>query len=126
MIHDLLKGVLFQRDSGYDEDSKPVYFSKGRPEQNRKTLGQLKTVHENDLKLTSATAIDRYDGVKWTTDTVKLMELFHLGEATHAIQPFTKQSNTAHIARLLVTPTLSPKDPSFPAWWAEHKAEWEA
>ena len=126
----LYGSVLFQRDLGYDEDSKPVYFSKGRLEQNRKNilylLGQLKTVHENDLKLTSATAIDRYDGVKWTIDTVKLMELFHLGEATHAIQPFTKQSNTAHIARLLVTPTLSPKDPSFPAWWAEHKAEWEA
>ena len=127
---ELYASVLFQKDLGYDEDSKPVYFSKGRLEQNRKNilylLGQLKTVHENDLKLTSATAIDRYDGVKWTTDTVKLMELFHLGEATHAIQPFTKQSNTAHIARLLVTPTLSPKDPSFPAWWAEHKAEREA
>ena len=54
------------------------------------------------------------------------MELFHLGEATHAIQPFTKQSNTAHIARLLVKPTLSPKDPNFPAWWEAHKAEWEA
>ena len=86
----------------------------------------MKTVHENDLRLTSATAIDRYDGVKWTIDTVKFMELFHLGEATHAIQPFTKQSNTAHIARLLVKPTLSPKDPNFPAWWEAHKAEWEA
>ena len=46
---------LFQRDLGYDEDSKPVYFSKGRLEQNRKNilylLGQLKTVHENDLKI---------------------------------------------------------------------------
>ena len=67
MILDLLKGVLFQRDSGYDEDSKPVYFSKGRPEQNRKTLGQLKTVHENNLSLTSAAAINRYDGVKRPT-----------------------------------------------------------
>ncbi len=25
-----------------------------------------------------------------------------------------------------VTPTLSPKDPAFPAWWEEHKGEWEA
>ena len=25
-----------------------------------------------------------------------------------------------------ITPTLSPKDPNFPAWWEAHKAEWEA
>ena len=25
-----------------------------------------------------------------------------------------------------ITPTLSPKDPAFPAWWEQHKAEWEA
>ena len=25
-----------------------------------------------------------------------------------------------------VTPTLSPKDPAFPAWWEAHKGEWEA
>ena len=24
-----------------------------------------------------------------------------------------------------VKPTLSPKDPAFPAWWEAHKAEWE-
>ena len=25
-----------------------------------------------------------------------------------------------------LTPTLSPKDPAFPAWWEAHKSEWEA
>lgn len=24
-----------------------------------------------------------------------------------------------------VKPTLSPKDPNFPAWWEQHKSEWE-
>ena len=24
-----------------------------------------------------------------------------------------------------ITPTLSPKDPAFPAWWEAHKGEWE-
>lgn len=24
-----------------------------------------------------------------------------------------------------ITPTLSPKDPNFPEWWEQHKAEWE-
>jgi hypothetical protein len=53
------------------------------------------------------------------------MELYHLGETSKGIHPFVKQSNTATISRLLVKPTLSPKDPNFEAWWAEHKSEWE-
>ena len=128
-LDDVTSSVLFQRDLGYDEDSKPIFFHKGRLEKNKKNilylLGQFKTVHEDDLRLTSATAIYRYDGAKWTVDTVTLMELFHLGEVIHGIQPFTKKYNTAHIARLLVKPTLSPKDPAFPAWWEQHKGEWE-
>ena len=25
----------------------------------------------------------------------------------------------------IIKPTLSPKDPNFPAWWEAHKSEWE-
>lgn len=121
--------VLFQQDSGYEEDSKPVFFSKNRLEQNKKSifylLGQLRSVHAGDLKITSTESIYRYDGVQWTGDTVKLMELFHLGEATKGILPFVKQFNTASIDNMELKPTLSPKDPNFPAWWEAHKAEWE-
>lgn len=123
--------VLFQQDLGYEEDSKPVFFSKGRLEQNKKNifylLGQLRACHDLRYiyKVTSTETVYRYDGVKWTSDTVKYMELCHLGEATRGILPFDKRSNSASINELDVKPTLSPKDPAFPAWWEAHKGEWE-
>lgn len=119
---------LFQKALGYDEDSKPVFFSKKRIEQNKKSifylLGQLRSAH-NNLAITSTESIYRYDNQKWTSDTIKLMELYHLGECSNGITPFVKKSNTAIISPALVKPTLSPKDPNFPAWWEQHKSEWE-
>ena len=41
-------------------------------------------------------------------------------------EPFIKTNNSNGAMLLPVLPTLSPKDPAFPAWWEEHKAEWEA
>ena len=121
--------MLFQRDLGYDEDSKPVYFNKKKVEQNKQSifylLGQLRSVHTSDSNITSAESVYKYDDVQWTDDTVTLMMLYHLGKITKGILPFVKRSNTATIG-LSITPTLSPKDPNFPAWWEAHKAEWEA
>ena len=34
------------------------------------------------------------------------------------------KTNTSVISSEL-KPTLSPEDPNFPAWWEEHKSEWE-
>ena len=121
--------ILFQLALGYEEDSKPVFFNKRRIELDKKNilylLGQLKSTHDNKFRIEASTTIYRYDNVKWTGDTVKLMELYHLGEQTRGILPFVKQSNTARINDTIVKPTLSPKDPNFPAWWEEHKHEWE-
>lgn len=128
-IDNLSMSVLFQRDLGYDEDSKPVYFNKKKVEQNKQNifylLGQLRSVHSSDSNITSAESVYKYDDVQWTDDTVTLMMLYHLGETTKGILPFVKRSNTATIG-LSIKPTLSPKDPAFPAWWEAHKSEWEA
>ena len=128
-LEELSRSVLFQRDLGYDEDSKPVYFNKKKVEQNKQSifylLGQLRSVHTSDSNITSAESVYKYDDVQWTDDTVTLMMLYHLGETTKGILPFVKRSNTATIG-LSITPTLSPKDPAFPAWWEAHKTEWEA
>jgi tetratricopeptide (TPR) repeat protein len=128
-IETVLRSILFQKNLGYDEDSKPVFFNKEQVEKNKKNifymLGQLKSVHNNDPSLTPTESIYRYDNAQWTTDTVKMMELYHLGETSKGIHPFVKRSNTASINTLLVKPTLSPEDPNFPVWWEEHKAEWE-
>lgn len=39
---------------------------------------------------------------------------------------FLDISNDTTIISSDITPTLSPKDPAFPAWWETHKSEWEA
>lgn len=127
-IEDCTSSTLFTKELGYDENSKPIFFSKKRVEQNKKSilyiLGQLRATHKS-FEVTSTESIYKYDNTKWTSDTVKLMELYHLGEITKGIHPFIKQSNTAGINTVRVKPTLSPKDPNFPAWWEAHKGEWE-
>ena len=128
-IEDCTRSTLFTKELGYEEDSKPVCFSKKRVEQNKKNilymLGQLRATHNRSFRVTSTESIYKYDNTKWTSDTVELMELYHLGEITQGIMPFVKRSNTATINMIDVKPTLSPKDPNFPAWWEEHKGEWE-
>ncbi len=47
----------------------------------------------------------------------------HLGRALNQTTNFVAKNNDAHL--LTLNPTLSPRDPNFPAWWEEHKAEWE-
>lgn len=51
------------------------------------------------------------------------MQLFHLGVASDTIYPFSVTGDSSFTRKL--RPTLSPKDPNFPAWWEEHKSEWE-
>ena len=120
--------ILFQKDFGYEKDSAPIVFSKSRIIQNKQNilylLGQLKSVHEHNLRITSTESVYKYNGEKWTTDTATIMKLYHLSEAAKGIGPFVKKYNSAN-TRSGVKPTLSPKDPAFPAWWEAHKGEWE-
>ncbi|EFB74988.1 hypothetical protein [Subdoligranulum variabile] len=120
--------ILFEKVMGYDEDSKPMAFRKSTVEQNKKNvlylMGQLNSVHQGSRAITAKESIYRYDGKKWTTETVTIMQLYHLAKTADCMAPFVKQSNRA-MTEPIVTPTLSPKDPEFPAWWEAHKSEWE-
>ena len=114
---------------GYDEDSKPMAFQKSAIGENKKNIlylmGQLNSVHHGSREITAKESIYRYDGEKWTSETVTIMMLYHLARAADCMAPFVKQSNRA-MTEPIITPTLSPKGPAFPAWWEAHKAEWEA
>ena len=129
---DVQLSILFKKIMGYDKDSEPMAFCKSKIEQNKRNIlylmGQLASVHkESPLEsriITAKESIFRYDEIKWTTDTVTIMKLYHLAEAADGMAPFVKQSNRA-ITEPIVKPTLSPKDPNFPAWWEAHKDEWE-
>ena len=120
--------ILFKKIMGYEEDSKPIVFSKSKIEQNKKSIlylmGQLDSVHRGSREVTAKESIFRYDGKQWATDNTIIMELYHMAEAAGGISPFMKKYNVAN-TEPIVTPTLSPKDPAFLAWWEEHKAEWE-
>ena len=51
-------------------------------------------------------------------------ELYYLARTSNYIPPFIQATNRAN-TEPSVKPTLSPKDPAFPAWWEAHKGEWE-
>ena len=52
------------------------------------------------------------------------MQFLCLGNIINAFPSFLAQIDSTVL--LLNDSTLSPKDPAFPAWWEEHKSEWEA
>lgn len=120
--------VLFQKVFGYDEDSKAIAFNKEKITKNAKNvlylLGQLKSIHEKKRTFTAIESVHKYDEKKWTTNPATILELYHLAESSNYITPFMKEFNTS-TAKKTIKPTLSPKDPNFPAWWEKHKSEWE-
>ena len=58
--------ILFKKIMGYEEDSKPIVFSKSKMEQNKKNIlylmGQLDSVHKGSREVTAKETIFRYDG----------------------------------------------------------------
>lgn len=96
----------------------------------RYLLGQLKTIHLPDVKaITLQEGFFRYDNHVWTKDFYSLFQLYALALGCVYFRGFsqTKDGNiTSLIDYSRCTPTLSPKDPAFPAWWEANRAKWEA
>ena len=90
-------------------------------------FGQLKGVHVRDELMEFQYGIFTYQDKKWTADISVLGHFYELGAANNTITHSTSQDDekTLLIDLSHITPTLSPKDPAFPAWWETHKAEWE-
>ena len=126
---DVQLSTLFKKIMGYDKDSDSMAFCKSKIQQNKKNilylLGQLDSVHRGSRIITAKESIFRYDGTQWATNNAVIGELYHLAEAADGIDPFVQKYNRS-ATKPTVKPTLSPKDPAFPAWWEAHKADWEA
>ena len=125
------KSILFSRTMGYNpRDELVINFDKKTLLANKQSIdylyGQLMLSHQKTETLTIDKAFYNYQGKKWTQNKVHLLELLHLGSTneTDKISIFNAKTNTAEL-NLTQIPTLSPKDPNFPAWWEAHKAEWE-
>lgn len=147
--------ILFSRTLGYKpEDEVVFYFDKEKLLANKKNIqylyGQLRSVHQKKEDMCLDDAWYNYSGKRWTTDRACLLYLLYLGctQETLLISPFSTEAfrkycedenydaylknlgtvsakDTTVLAVENLAPTISPKDPNFPAWWAAHKAEWE-
>ena len=125
------KSILFSRTMRYNpRDELVINFDKKTLHANKQSIdylyGQLMLSHQKTETLTIDKAFYNYQGKKWTQNKVHLLELLHLGSTneTDKISIFNAKTNTAEF-NLTQIPTLSPKDPAFPAWWEAHKGEWE-
>lgn len=113
------------------KDSELIRFSKERIRANSKNIsylfGQLHAVHRRDRLILLEYGIMNYNEVKWTTNGGILLKLYELGMVNLNIKAFSLQEDKKSLVTNISTnrPTLSPKDPAFPAWWEAHKAEWE-
>lgn len=126
--------ILFSRATGFSsKDVKIINFDKEKLLANRKNIeylfGQLEAVHNSNnshVKLPLADMIKRYDGTLWTNETDPLFKLGYLGVAPEIsiVNPVLAKDRSTVIDGE-TKPTLSPKDPNFPAWWEAHKGEWE-
>ena len=124
---DIEYSTLFRKDFGYEKTEIPVHFDKDLIKQNAKSIeylfGQLDARHKGEIAINPDTGRIKYDGTQWTQNNGILMEFFHLGLSANLMTPFSAQKQ--HAGFVNIKPTLSPKDPNFEAWWAEHKLEWE-
>ena len=76
--------------------------------------------------MTPISVSKKYTNETWTKNGGTLSALLSLAFARGYCMPFTKENGEASAEFLRsIKPTLSPKDPNFPAWWEKHKSEWE-
>lgn len=128
-----LKSILYQKAFGYEQDSNPILFDKGKLLDNLKNIrylyGQLKTTHchsntINTSKENTHNAMTNYKGEVWTEKEGIIKQFFHLGVVSDTIYSFTLNGNSG-FKDVNIQPTLSPKDEGFAEWWETHKSEWE-
>ena len=95
----------------------------------RYLYGQLIAVHWDTNSIhtdedSDSPVMKNYQGKIWTMNKGTLLQFFHLGVGSNTIYWFTRRGNSGF--KYKIPATLSPKDPAFPAWWEQHKSEWEA
>ena len=122
---------LYFSSLGWEKEDDGLLFDANQLRANQKSiqylLGQLKPVHEGKHILTLDDMTRTYQGTNWVSDRASLMQLLYLGSSDKLtiFAPLVAKWNGTTL-ELPIKPTLSPKDPAFPAWWEAHKSEWEA
>ena len=121
--------ILFTLKNGYSENSKAIVFDKDKISANGATIeylfAQLHDVHTSKGFIDPASVTIKYDKSTWTGSKGIILEFLHLGYTAHLFNAFSRVEHSSRAVLFPITPTLSPKDPAFPAWWEAHKGEWE-
>ena len=121
--------------TGYSaKGNKIVDFDEGKILANKRSLeylfGQLQIVHKGSFhcKHKINDFFTDYCGEPWAGDQKYILEFLYLSvtPGISLIMPFSQRDDNTTSTKSDITPTLSPKDPNFPAWWEAHKSEWEA
>lgn len=120
----VIKCVLFQRKSGFQDDSKPLYFDEDLLEHIKPSLefmmGQLKDVHEHKKSITPQSLIKRYDDVIWVDNQNDILRFLHLACAARLIYPIDAKTSSLTFCKEIY-PTIAVLDPDFRDWEKEHK-----
>ena len=125
-----VSSILYYKELGYEKEDLGVSFAQNTLIANRKNIeylyGQLASAHEGQVILKETDFAKTYAGHLWTEETASIMQLIYLG-ISKAVKLLTLFNAEAGGTALYtpIKPTLSPKDPVFPAWWETHKGEWE-
>ena len=117
-----------------NKTSDEVILSREKVEQNRLNIkfmfGQILNIHGDCSAIGLQEGILKYDDTLWTKDYGIVFKLYCLAQSKGLITEFSAIPSDPNIISAIkasnVVPTLSPKDPNFPAWWEAHKSEWEA
>lgn len=133
---EVVRTALFTTLLGYtDKEEIRIAFDEEALRKNEKNIrylyGQLKSIPISPNETIRQTLDDfrkTYMNTIWTLSKSTVLELLYLGSNSVLgfVAPFSKKQNDTTTVSKTITPTLSPKDPNFPAWWEAHKAEWEA
>lgn len=121
--------ILFALKNGYSENSKPIVFDEDKITVNSADIeylfAQLYDVHTSKGFIDPMSVTIKYDKSTWTRSKGIILEFLHLGYVAHLFNAFSRVEHDSKAVLFPINPSLSPKDPAFPAWWETHKSEWE-
>ena len=85
----LVQAIIFPKESGFPEDSKPIYFDASQVSLNKYTiaymLGQLRDVHEGKQITSTKSILYNYKNEEWISDKSVLISFLHLAQAADLI-----------------------------------------
>ena len=121
-----VKAVLFQKELGFHEDSRPIFFDKNLVEKHKNRidyiLGQLKEIYDGKNVTTMETVVKKYDNTIWSENRNVTIAFLHLALAAGSISPLDAKTGTICFTKELM-PTKDPLDDEYLEWYKQNKEE---